>query len=296
MGSNGMLARDLCKTLWERGHEVTGVDLPEVDICREDSVASSLTGSNPDVVINCAAYTNVDMAESEPAAAFAVNRDGPMHIARACRSARIPMVHISTDYVFDGSASTPYREDDAVAPLGVYGLSKWQGEDVVRSTIHEHYIVRTAWLYGVHGRNFVKTILNLGRTREEIRVVSDQFGCPTWTQDLSDVICQMVDRLAAGNARIWGTYHFCGGGITTWHALAEKIIEIGGQREPLQVSRVIAIPTEEYPTPAKRPRFSALSCQKIEAALGITTPRWEDSLTLMMARLYDEMKQDGTRR
>jgi dTDP-4-dehydrorhamnose reductase len=285
-----MLARDLCSMLSDRSHHVAGFDLPEVDICRQESVDSCLGASKPDIVINCAAYTNVDRAESEAGAAYAVNRDGAMHIAKTCRSIRVPMIHISTDYVFDGSASKPYREDESVSPLGVYGLSKWEGEDAVRSTIDAHYIIRTAWLYGVHGKNFVKTILNLGRTKEEVRVVSDQYGCPTWTQDLSDVICRLVAELAAGNTPGWGTYHFCGGGITTWHALAERIIEIGRQREPLQISRVIAIPTEEYPTPAKRPRFSALDCQKIEKALGITAPRWQDSLSLMMANLYDVME------
>jgi dTDP-4-dehydrorhamnose reductase len=155
-------------------------------------VFAGLREAKPDLVINCAAYTAVDRAENESDQAFAVNRDGAAHLARACNTLRVPLIHISTDYVFDGQADRPYREDDATRPLGVYGLSKWQGEEAVRRHLTEHLIVRTAWLFGVHGHNFVKTILRLAREREELSVVADQHGCPTWTGDLAEALVTMA--------------------------------------------------------------------------------------------------------
>jgi dTDP-4-dehydrorhamnose reductase len=286
IGNLGMLARDLCETLERQGHGVVGVDLPDLDITREDQVLACLRTTRPKTVINCAAFTNVDAAESEPALCHAVNREGALNIAKACSVHQVPMIHVSTDYVFDGSTSTPYEEDDAVAPLGVYGMSKWQGEEAVRSTISEHFIVRTAWLFGIHGRNFVKTILTLARTKAEIRVVADQEGCPTWTQDLAETLCRFVTQIEDNCPPIWGTYHYCGRGITNWHAFAETIIEVGRSKETLVTSRVVPITTAEYPTAAKRPQFSALECRKIEMALRVERPAWQDSLQRMMEKVY----------
>jgi len=286
IGSLGMLARDLCLTLEEARHEVIGLDLPDIDIRQQDQITSTLIGLTPDIVINCAAYTNVDQAESDSDLAYAVNRDGALHVARACSGMQIPLIHISTDYVFDGNARRPYREDDEATPLGVYGMSKLEGEKQVRSSIVQHYILRTSWLYGIHGKNFVKTILSHGRIKPELRVVSDQYGCPTWTQDLAEAICALLARTERRMPAPWGTYHFCGGGITTWHSLAELIIREGRNYEALTTSRVVPIPTKDYPTAAKRPLYSALDCQKFEGTLGIRPPAWQDSLKLMLARLY----------
>lgn len=287
IGSLGMLAGDLCSLLKARGHEVIELDLPDLDIIRENQVVRTLSRWSPEAVVNCAAYTNVDQAESESGPAYAVNRDGALHVAKACSSMRIPLIHISTDYVFDGDATTPYSEEDEPHPLGVYGMSKLDGENAVRSTASQHYIVRTAWLYGVGGRNFVKTILNHARTKPELRVVADQYGSPTWTMVLAEGLSAFLERVAVGKPAPWGTYHCCGAGIATWHELAEMIIDEGRKRETLQTTRVFPIATEEYPTPAKRPRFSALDCQKIERALGIERPVWQDSLKQMMAKLYE---------
>jgi dTDP-4-dehydrorhamnose reductase len=286
VGSLGMLARDLCAALESQGYEAIGHHLPELDIRQEDHVVSCFGASNPDLVINCAAYTNVDQAESDIEPAYAVNRDGAMHIANACRTLHVPLVHISTDYVFDGGAERPYREDDETSPLGIYGLSKLEGETAVRDAVEQHYIVRTAWLYGVHGKNFVKTILTHARTKAELRVVSDQFGCPTWTWDLAETLCAFAARMAEQRPAPWGTYHCCGRGITTWHEFAELIVQEGCKREPLKTTRIVPISSEEYPTAAKRPMFSALDCRKIEKALGIELPAWQNSLKLMIASLY----------
>lgn len=292
IGSLGMLARDLCSVLSARNHAVMGLDLPELDISDRDQVIRSLSRLAPDVVINCAAYTNVDQAESHADLAYAVNRDGALHVAKGCDGIRVPLIHLSTDYVFDGSLGRPYREDDEARPIGVYGQSKLQGENAVRAAAERHYIMRTAWLYGVHGRNFVKTILSHGREKTELRVVADQYGCPTWTMDLAEAICALVERMALGDPAPWGTYHYCGGGITTWHGFAERIIQEGRAREALKVTRVTAITTADYPTAARRPPMSALDCQKIERVLNIRPAPWEDSLKGMMGRLYDSAEPD----
>lgn len=287
VGSKGMLARDLCDLLKARGHQVIELDLPELDIRHETQVAQTLRHFSPETVVNCAAYTDVDGAESARELAYAVNRDGACHVAKFCSNLGIPLIHISTDYVFDGKAHTPYREEDEPDPLGVYGRSKLEGEIAVRSAAGPHYIVRTAWLYGVHGKNFVKTMLNLARTRAELRVVADQYGCPTWTMDLAEVLRTFLERIAEGNPAPWGTYHFCGKGVATWHGLAEKTIETARLHETLRAERVVAIRTADYPTAAQRPPYSVLDCQKIELALGIEPPAWQESLKLMLKGLYE---------
>ena len=292
IGSLGMLARDLCSLLKAEGQEVIELDLPELDIREGEHVVQTLSRWSPDAVVNCAAYTNVDQAESEHKLAYAVNRDGAMHVARACSDMRIPVIHISTDYVFDGDATTPYKEEHEPHPLGVYGMSKLDGEKAVRSTARQHYIVRTAWLYGVGGKNFVKTMLHHARTRSELRVVADQYGCPTWTMDLAEALRAFLERVTEGKPAPWGTYHFCGKGTATWHELAERIVDEGRKHEPLNVERVVPITTAEYPTAARRPLYSALDCQKIERALGIKPPAWQESLRRMLEALYEEMERE----
>jgi dTDP-4-dehydrorhamnose reductase len=289
VGSKGMLARDLLTRLRQGGLQVEGLDLPELDITRFGQVHSSIGSSTPGVVINCAAYTSVDKAESERDAAFSVNRDGPANLADACMSFKIPLIHISTDYVFDGRAHVPYREDAQPNPLGVYGKSKWEGEEAIRRRLREHIIVRTAWLFGAHGRNFPKTILELAREREELRVIADQRGCPTWTGDLADALTKMTtEAMRRENDKIWGTYHFCGSGLTTWHGFAESIIRNAMNREALRTRRVVPITTDEYPTPTRRPAWSVLDCRKVGRVFGIVPPDWQIGLAKMMDELYHE--------
>lgn len=287
IGSKGMLARDLLSRWAQTGLHAHELDLPELDITKLDHVASALEALAPGLVVNCAAYTAVDKAESEPDLAYGVNRDGPANLADCCESLEIPLIHISTDYVFDGSAKVPYKETDPVNPLSVYGRSKWEGEERVRTRLKEHVIVRTAWLYGVHGHNFVKTILALARERDEIKVVADQYGGPTWTGDLARVLVE-VARAAMQRRRedIWGTYHFCGAGVTTWHGFAEAIVDKARERERLRVARVIPITTREYPTPAHRPAWSVLDCHEMGRVFGITPPAWQSGLDEMMEELH----------
>ena len=217
-----MLGWEVVAALKNAGLKVAALHSSLIDITKRESVRSVLSRiGSAGLLINCAAYTAVDKAESEPEAAFAVNRDGPANLADECKRLGMPLIHISTDYIFDGKSDHPYREEDAADPLNVYGQSKWEGEEAVRSRLAEHIIVRTSWLYGSRGRNFVKTMLRLGTEREELKVVSDQYGCPTWTFDLAGCLVRIVERALFGSEKVpWGIYHFCGEGITTWYHFA----------------------------------------------------------------------------
>jgi dTDP-4-dehydrorhamnose reductase len=286
IGSNGQLGWELVKRGNSKGFKVLSLDYPEIDITDPESIRDRISSKEIVCVINAAAYTAVDKAESELERAFAVNRDGPAYLAHHCRNSGLPLVHISTDYVFDGSKTTAYNEQDLVVPLGIYGESKAGGEMLVRQNWSNHIILRTAWLYGVHGQNFVKTILRLGRERSTLRVVDDQLGCPTYAADLADAILAIVERIKVDNFPSWGTYHCCGGGSTSWHGFAEAILAFGGRYEELAVKDLIPIKTTEYPLPAKRPANSVFDCRKIERNFNIKLRPWKDALQQMISELY----------
>ena len=258
-------------------------DRAAVDITAHDAVATALRTNRPDVAINLAAYTAVDRAESDPEAAYEVNCTGAMNLAACCAALGIPLIHLSTDYVFDGETPVAYREADPINPLGVYGVSKAQGERAVRECLHRHIILRTSWVYGAFGLNFVKTMLRLGTERPVLRVVADQHGCPTAAADIAGALIALTQRFAAGDER-WGTYHFAGIGATTWHAFAETIFDVAGpylDRRP----RIEAITTAEYPTAARRPRHSVLDCSKIVEVFGIRPAPWRTALVPVIQEL-----------
>ena len=286
IGSKGQLGWELVRRAEHRRYKALALDLPEIDIVQPASIKDNLSAKNLSLVINAAAYTAVDQAESEPALACAVNRDGSANLADFCEQAGLPLIHISTDYVFDGSKAGSYCEGDPVAPLGVYGQSKEAGESEVRRRIQEHLIIRTAWLYGVHGHNFVKTMLRFGKEKESMRVVDDQTGCPTFAADLANAILLMTDHILSGKKTPWGTYHYCGGGSTTWCGFAKAIFEIAKKYDVFSVREVIPITTAEYPTPVKRPTNSVLDCSKIESNFGICQRPWIQSLTDMIDEVY----------
>lgn len=284
VGAGGQVGWELLRRV-PAGIHVAGRTRADLDITDAAAVADIVAVLRPAAVINAAAYTAVDKAESEPARAFAVNRDGAAHLAAACTDAGIPLIHISTDYVFDGSKAAAYTEDDPVCPVSVYGTSKEAGEAAVRTALPHHVILRTAWVYGVHGRNFVKTMLQLVRTRPELRVVADQYGCPTAAGDIADAIWTIVARIQTmGAAFPWGTYHYCGAGQTTWHGFAEAIVDLAAPTLPHPVT-VTPITTADYPTPAKRPANSVLDCNRIAAALAIRPRAWREALAQVMAEL-----------
>src|SRR5229473_3547662 len=239
LGAGGQVGHELCRLAWPAGYRIAAFDRGGVDIAQRESVFAAVARERPDIVVNAAAYTAVDRAESEPDIAWASNCSGPANLAAACHDALTPLIHLSTDYVFDGSKAGAWREEDPVKPLGVYGKSKEAGDQAVRGALAHHVILRTAWVYSAHGRNFVKTMLRLavglqptGLSRGDrpvLRVVADQIGSPTSAGDIAAAIGAIVGRLNAGNGR-WGTYHFAGGGAVSWHGFAEAIFELAAPR------------------------------------------------------------------
>ena len=242
-GINGQVGWEVQQRGLRQGHDIVGCSRDVLDITDRQSVLSKIQDTVPDLVINCAAFTAVDKAESEEDKAYAVNRDGAAWLAEGCAAQKIPLIHMSTDYVFDGSASQPYKETDSVNPIGVYGKSKEAGEQEVRKRLPDHLIIRTSWVFGVHGHNFVKTMLRLAGERDELKVVDDQLGCPTFAGDLADGLLKIAERVREGGEIQWGTYHCCGATKVTWHEFASLIVEMARNTLPLQVKRVLAIPT-----------------------------------------------------
>jgi dTDP-4-dehydrorhamnose reductase len=251
-GAGGQVGRHLIEIGSRRGRAMVGLAHSEVDICDPAAVAAAIAAHQPAAIVNAAAYTAVDKAESDPDRAFWVNRDGAAIVAEAAAGTELPLVHISTDYVFDGTAREPYREDDPVNPQGAYARSKEAGERAVRSAHERHLILRTSWVYGPFGSNFLRTMLRLGAERSEIGVVDDQIGCPTATADIAAAILAMVDQAEPDNFAGWGTYHYAGLDAVTWHGFAAMIFAEAatlGRKTP----RLRPIATADYPTAAPRP-------------------------------------------
>ena len=246
-------------------------DIDTLDICDLNAVERYFAANGIEVCINCAAYTAVDKAEDEPELAAKVNVEAPKNLAECCQRHNALLIHVSTDYVFDGHGTLPYRESDTTDPTSVYGQTKLDGEQAVIQTGCRYCIVRTAWLYSSTGKNFVKTMLMLGDTKDEINVVNDQKGCPTWASDLAHAIYSLVEKY--GKGPVHETFHFTNEGQITWYDFACAIMEIGGKH-----CKVNPIATDQYPTKAKRPAYSVLDLNKIKAFTGIEIPFWRDSL------------------
>jgi dTDP-4-dehydrorhamnose reductase len=292
-GANGQVGWELSTRGGQWGLEVLALDRSDLDITNPVSVSKEVNRSNVSLVINAAGYTAVDQAESEPELAFAVNRDGPAYLASACGKAGIPLVHISTDYVFDGQKEGAYLVTDPVSPLSVYGKSKAAGEVEVRKHLREHFILRTGWVYGIHGHNFVKTMLSLGREREVVQVVDDQYGCPTYAADLAETILRIAARFLEGGQIHWGTYQYCGKGVTSWYGFAEQIFALARKHVFLKVKRIEPITTAEYPTLAKRPANSVLDCSLVGRCFGIVPRPWNQSLARMLEEILPDEKARG---
>ncbi|MDQ5807683.1 MAG: dTDP-4-dehydrorhamnose reductase [Actinomycetota bacterium] len=259
-GANGMLGHRVVAVARERGHEVRGTDLPEVDLVDEEAVARFVAGAEPDAVVNCAAYTDVDGCEANEGLATRVNGDAAGNVARSGPY----VVHVSTDYVFPGDGRRPYVESDAPGPRTAYGRSKLAGEEAVRAASDEHAIVRTAWLFGEGGKNFVDTMLKLGSERDEVSVVFDQVGSPTWTGHLAPALVDVAERRGAG------VFHAAGGGACSWFELAIEAMRLRDLD-----CRVVAVTTEEFPRPAPRPAFSVLATERED---GVRLPDWHEGV------------------
>ena len=263
------------------------VGRPAFDFDRPESIAAVFEAVAPRLVVNAAAYTAVDAAEGDADAAYRANRDGPAELARLCRGADVPLIHVSTDYVFDGAKPEPYVETDAVAPQGVYGASKLAGEQAVMQSGAKAIILRTAWVYAGSGKNFVRTMLTVGKSRDRLTVVADQQGCPTVAADLAQAIGSIIARLDDTGWRneYGGVFHAAGTGSTSWHGLAVAVFEEAG-RFGAPVPQVVPIATADWPTPAKRPANSRLDCTRLDQVFGIRLPHWRDSLTRTIAGIY----------
>jgi len=276
-GAGGQVGHEL--SIAGSPHRLIPLSRAHLDVTDPTQISSVFAEYRPDIVINAAAYTQVDRAESEQELAYAINRDAVMHLSQACDSINIPMLHVSTDYVFAGDRSDPYREDDDTAPLGVYGASKLAGEEIIGSTLARHIILRTSWVFSATGNNFVKTMLRLGRERSELGIVGDQRGCPTSAQSIAQILMLIADRYLVGGEIDWGTYHYCGTPATSWYDFAAQIFKQAGGYDGLILKR---IPTSAYPTPAARPMNSVLNCGKLEANFGIQQSSWVGDLRLVL--------------
>lgn len=289
LGAAGQLGCALRATRCDVGQHIIGLTHADLDVTNRQAVSRTLAELRPHLVINAAAYTAVDQAESESVRAFAINRDGAANLAEACASLDVPMIQLSTDYVFDGRKIGPYREEDEPAPLSVYGLSKAEGERLVSERHDRGAIVRTSWLFGVDGHNFVKTIAKLARDRDVLRVVADQRGCPTPAADLADAIFAL-GRVMLGERAVSGLFHFAGAEAISWHGFAEAVVQ---RIAPALIRwpRIVPIATEDYPTAARRPRNSVLDCRKL-AELGIRQKSWHPGLRAVIDEL---LESDGSR-
>ncbi len=279
-GAGGQIGRALQAAVWPRGFRPLPLDHRQLEIADPDAVRAALTKSGAVALINAAAFTAVDRAESEPEAAWRSNGEAPGVLAAECARRALPLLHLSTDFVFSGDGGAPYREDAATGPLGVYGASKLAGEQRVRDANAEHLILRTAWVFDAIGRNFLTTILSRARAGEEVRVVADQRGMPTAAGDIAAVLLAMLAARAAGQGA-WGTFHFAGAGETSWHGFAEAIVEQA--LSPADRPRVMAIATADWPTPARRPADSRLDCAKLAAVYGLRARPWRTMLAEVLA-------------
>ncbi len=283
-GMTGQLAMALAERGAKAGVEVVRLGRPELDLTRDETILPALQGVSPDVVINAAAYTAVDLAESEARAAFAVNAEGAGRIASAAARLGAPLLHVSTDYVFRGDLGRPYREDDATGPTGIYGASKLAGEQAVLA--EGGSVFRTAWVYSPFGRNFVKTMAGLAASRDEVRVVADQIGSPTSALDIADALIAAARRQVAAPAdqALRGVFHLAGVEAASWCALAQGVFDaLAAMGRP--ACRAIPIPTSDYPTPARRPADSRLDGARLKSVYGLEPPSWRASLPGVVARL-----------
>ena len=282
-GMNGQVGRELRAADWPAGAHLIAFDRDALDLGDKQTVAARVAEVAPDVVINAAAYTAVDRAEDEPETAYRVNRDGPAALAAACEDSGAALVHISTDYVFDGTKDGPWTPEDTVRPLGTYGASKAAGEDAVRASVERHVILRTAWVHAAHGHNFVRTMLKHGAQKDQLKVVGDQFGGPTAADDIAAALVGIADHIVQGKTH-WGTYHFCGAPRASWYDFAQAVFD---RAEPVWGRRpeVARITSAEWPTPVTRPANSVLDCMRLKADYGIEQPDWRARLTAIVARL-----------
>lgn len=281
-GGNGQLGRCLQDRLQDTDYEWQAPDKNSLDITDRSAIATYFKMFQPDIVINAAAYTAVDKAESDQENAYLVNATAPGYLAESCQTAAIPLIHISTDYVFDGTATVPYKVSDQTNPQSVYGSTKLAGERIVQSTLSKHIIIRTSWVFSEYGNNFVKTMLRLANSHQLLKVIDDQYGCPTYAGDLARTILTIVEKISSGDLN-WGVFHYSGYEMVNWYEFSRYILN------KAYISRVIGfrpdiipINSEEYVSIAYRPRFSVLNCNLIKVTFGESLSDWKDQVNQIL--------------
>ncbi len=292
-GIRGQVAQALQTRARNAGAELIAFGRPEADLEKPDSVAAAIEALQPDAVVNAAAYTNVDQAESDPDTAMRINCDGAAAVAKAAAALGVPVIQISTDYVFDGRLDRPYREDDATAPLGAYGRSKLAGEEAVADVAADSVILRTSWVYGSFGRNFVRTMLALAMQRAELRIVDDNIGAPSNAFDLADGILKVTRNLVSkpSASELRGVFHLTNSGAASSAEFASEIFVLSAKNGGPS-ARIVPIASSDYPTPARRPLNSRLDNAKIAALHGVVLPEWRQSLSGLMTRFARDMQQE----
>ena len=284
LGSKGQLGSCLVDQLKELKYEVNFSSKNDIDLRKIDSLEKKIISINPDVIINAAAYTGVDKAENDQKEAYLINHTAVESIARACNELGCWIIHISTDYVFDGLSDIPYKEDDKTNPTSIYGKSKLKGENAIKSLNNKNIIIRTGWVFSEYGNNFMKTMLKIARDNNEINVVGDQLGCPTYAQDIAKVIKHMLLRIAS-NKSCAGIFHFCGNQACTWHEFALAIFleaKLHGYQVPTHIN---SVSTQDYPTDALRPNYSVLDCSKITRKYSIKLSDWRNGIKIVINKL-----------
>jgi dTDP-4-dehydrorhamnose reductase len=284
-GRNGQVGYELRRTISTLGN-IIAVDRKEMDLCDPDQIRQQIQNTKPDLIINTAAYTAVDQAESDAETAMQINGTAPGIIAAEAKKIGAAMIHYSTDYVFDGSKSTPYLETDTPNPVSIYGKTKLAGEQAVQAVGLPHLILRTSWVYGKHGKNFYNTILRLAHEREELGIVDDQVGCPTWSRTIAETTAQLIAQqllTKEGNyfSDCSGIYNLVSKGQTSWYKFAKRFLELDPRRAEQTLTKLKPIGTDQYPTPAKRPTYSVMSTQKLESTFSLAMPQWEHCVELV---------------
>lgn len=275
-GKNGQVGHELQRSLAPLG-EVIAVDVEDCNLANTADIVSLVEKVKPGLIVNPAAYTAVDKAEEEPVIAYAINATAPKVLAAQANLLHIPMIHYSTDYVFDGLKAGAYVEDDAANPQSIYGKTKWQGEKNVRAMCAHHVILRTSWVFGAHGGNFLKTILKLAQDRDVLNIIGDQYGAPTSARLLADATSVIARELLVGETTKYGTYHLVAGGETSWYGYAQKVVALANQlgfKTKIQAGEIAPIPSEAYPLPASRPKNSRLNTVKIQNVFNLEIPDW----------------------
>ncbi|SBT19288.1 dTDP-4-dehydrorhamnose reductase [Marinomonas gallaica] len=286
-GKHGQLGRCFQDVCAATNHELISYSSDELDIRHAGHVSSAVTTTQPDIIVNAAAYTAVDNAEKESDAAYAVNAQGVEHLARAAQQLGIPIIHVSTDYVFDGAGVEPYKPSDLTRPCTVYGASKLAGEQALAEHCTKYMVLRTAWVFSEYGNNFVKTMLRLAQDRDALSVVADQYGCPTYAGDLARAILILCNHYQQTHELAWGVHHYCGDLPTSWHGFARTIFGKSRELGLLKTTpQLTAISSEQYPTPAERPEYSVLECLTL-SELGVRPGNWHESLSHCLKKMKD---------